>query len=179
MAPVCQRIPIRTLLRSGSGSIVTSAIRVRSSRLRSLALVVPACQRTGRSAASFQLGAAGQGRQCVLGGGQGLLGFGQDGEFGFPPGFQGAGDQAVFRFDLVEGALGPVSLVAGPFNCQPGGPADALMPAATSPAADNAKATCSGVSAASSAPATASSTQAAATVRQEGVVSRSRRELHS
>jgi hypothetical protein len=29
----------------------------------------------------------------------------------------------------VEGALGPVSLVAGPFNCQPGGPADALVPA--------------------------------------------------
>ena len=57
-----------------------------------------------------QLGAAGKGRQCVLGGGQGLLGFGQGGEFGFPPGFQGAGDQAVFRFDLVEGALGPVSL---------------------------------------------------------------------
>ena len=53
------------------------------------------------------------------------------------------------------------------------------MLAATSPAADNAKATCSGVSAASSAPATASSTQAAATVRQVGVVSRSRRELHS
>jgi hypothetical protein len=34
--------------------------------------------------------------------------------------------QAAFRFDLVEGALGPVSLVAGPFNCQPGGPAARL-----------------------------------------------------
>ena len=49
VAPVCQRIPIRTLLRSGSGSKVTSAIRVRSSRLRSLALVVGAFHKAGRS----------------------------------------------------------------------------------------------------------------------------------
>src|SRR6516164_8532467 len=53
VAPVCQRIPIRALPRSGSGSTVTSAIRVRSSRLRSLALVVGAFHRPGRSAASF------------------------------------------------------------------------------------------------------------------------------
>ena len=42
VAPVCQRIPIRTLAWSGSGSRVTSAIRVRSSRLRSLLLVAGA-----------------------------------------------------------------------------------------------------------------------------------------
>ena len=47
VAPVCQRIPIRALLRSGSGSTVTSAIRVRSRRLRSLALVVGAFHRAG------------------------------------------------------------------------------------------------------------------------------------
>jgi hypothetical protein len=45
--------PIRALLRSGSGSTVTSAIRMRSSCLRSLAPVVGAFHSPGRSAASF------------------------------------------------------------------------------------------------------------------------------
>src|SRR6266568_485752 len=48
VAPVCQRIPIRTLAWSGSGSTVTWAIRVRSSRLRSLLLVAGACHSPGR-----------------------------------------------------------------------------------------------------------------------------------
>jgi len=50
---LCARGSRSALPRSGSGSRVTSAIRVRSSRLRSLLLVVDARQSPDRSAASF------------------------------------------------------------------------------------------------------------------------------
>lgn len=63
----------------------------------------------------------------MLGGGQSLLGFGQGGEFGFPAGLQGAGDQPVFWLDLVEGAFGAVGFVAGAFDGELGGPAEALV----------------------------------------------------
>ena len=130
VAPVCQRIPIRTLAWSGSGSKVTSAIRVRSSRLRSLLLVAGACQSRGQVGGEFlQLGPAGQRRQRVGGVLQCLLGLGQGGEPGLPAGLQAAGDQPVLRLDLAEGALGPVGVVAGAFDGELGGPADPLVPA--------------------------------------------------
>ena len=44
---------------------------------------------------------------------QGLLCLGEGGEFGFPPGLQSAGHQAVFRLHRMEGPLGAVGLVAG------------------------------------------------------------------
>ena len=44
---------------------------------------------------------------------QGLLGVSQRSELGFPPGFQGAGDQPVLRLDLAEGPLGAVCLIPG------------------------------------------------------------------
>ena len=180
VAPVCQRIPIRTLAWSGSGSRVTSAIRVRSSRLRSLLLVVGACQSPGRSAARVSSSARlGQRRQRVAGGRQRLLGFGERGEFGLPPGFEAAGDEPVLRFDGVEGAFGPVGFVAGAFDGQFGGPADAACRSVTSSAAASASATSSGFNAASSRSATASSTVDAAIDRQVGVVSRSARAEHS
>ena len=49
--PACQRIPMPGLGRSASGIRVTSAISVLSSRFRSRAVVVGACQSAGRSAA--------------------------------------------------------------------------------------------------------------------------------
>ncbi len=64
----------------------------------------------------------------MLGGGQSLLGFGQSGEFGFPPGLQGARDQPVLRLHLGEGAFGAVGFVAGAFDGEFGGPAEALVP---------------------------------------------------
>ena len=77
----------------------------------------------------LQLGPAGQRRQRVLGGLQRLLGLGEGGEPGLPAGLQGAGDQPVLRLDGAEGPLGPVSVVAGAFHRELGGPADPLVPA--------------------------------------------------
>ena len=106
-----------------------SAIRVRSRRLRSLLLVVGAYQSPGRSAASFSSSdRAGSGGSVSRAASQCLLGLGEGGEFGLPPGFQAAGHQPVVRFDRVEGAFGAVGLVAGAFDGELGGPADPLMP---------------------------------------------------
>ena len=106
-----------------------SAITVRSSRLRSLLLVVGACQSPGRSAASFSSSdRPGSGGSVSRAASQCLLGLGEGGEFGLPPGFQAAGHQPVVRFDRVEGAFGAVGLVAGAFDGELGGPADPLMP---------------------------------------------------
>jgi len=110
VAPVCQRIPIRTLAWSGSGSTVTSAIRVRSGEFLQ---VVPAGQR----------------RQRVLGNLQRLLGFSQGGKPGLPSRLQGAGDQPVLRLDLAERALCAVGRVAGTLDGELGRAADPLVPA--------------------------------------------------
>src|SRR5438128_1586390 len=77
----------------------------------------------------LQVVPAGQRRQRVLGGLQRLLSLGEGGEPGLPAGLQGTGDQPVFRLDGAEGPLGPVSVVAGTFHRELGGPADPLMPA--------------------------------------------------
>ena len=180
VAPVCQRIPIRTLAWSGSGSTVTSAIRVRSSRLRSLLAGGRGAPECGQVGGEFlQLGPARQRRQRFAGGLQRLLGLGEEGEPGLPAGLQAPGDQPVFRLAGAEGALGPVGVVTRAFDRKLSRAADPLVRPATSSAAASARATCSGVSASSSTPATASSTVAAATDRQVGVVSRSAREEHS
>ena len=68
--------------------------------------------------------------QLGLGGalrGERGLGVGQVGEPGFPPGFQGAGDQPVLRLAGQEGPLGPVGVVAGPLDGQLSG-ADRPLP---------------------------------------------------
>jgi len=120
------------------------------------------------------------GRQCVLGGGQGLLGFCQQVvSLVLPPGFQGAGRTRRFFLPVRPcwRPLGPVSLVAGPFNCQPGCPAlTRFMLGPRLPAADKAKCDCSGgrAPAQQRARPTASSTQAAATFRQGAGPARSR-----
>src|ERR1019366_1481850 len=75
----------------------------------------------------LQVSLAGQRRQRGGGSLERLPGLGQGGEPGLPAGFQAAGDQAVLRFDGAEGALGPVSVVAGPFDGELGGPADPPM----------------------------------------------------
>src|ERR1017187_9907914 len=72
---------------------------------------------------------AGQRRQRVLVGLQRLPGLGQGGEPGLPAGFQGAGDQPVFRLDGAQGPLCPVSAVAGTLPRDLGGPAAARGPA--------------------------------------------------
>ena len=106
-----------------------SAIRVRSSRFRSLLLVVGACQSAGRSAASCSSSARlGSGGAVSAWRPQGVFGVGQGGEFGFPPGFQCSCDQPVLRFDGVEGAFGAVGVVAGAFDGELGGAAEAVVP---------------------------------------------------
>ena len=57
--------------------------------------------------------------------GERLLGLGEGGQTLLPAGFEVAGDQPVLRFAGVEGPLGPVGFVAGPFHGQLGGPAAA------------------------------------------------------
>jgi len=121
VAPVCQRIPMRTWSGRCSGSRVTSAIRVRSS----------ACgpwrwwwaRSTGRAGQRrvLQVLPAGQRRQRVLGGLQRLLSLGQGGEAWPPSGLQGTGDQPVFRLDGAKRPLGPVGVIAGTFHREPGG----------------------------------------------------------
>src|ERR1039458_10243227 len=127
-APVCQRMPMRTLSGRCSGSRVTSAIRVRSSRLRSLALVAGAFQRAGRFAASFsssaRLGSGGSVSRAASSACPGSVR-----AAGLRSGCEGAGDQPVFWFHGVECALGPVSVVAGALGGELGGPADPLVPA--------------------------------------------------
>jgi len=65
---------------------------------------------------------AGQFGPGVLLGGEGGLGLGGVGKGGFPPGFQGAGDEPVFRFSGQEGALGAAGGVAGALGGQLGSP---------------------------------------------------------
>src|ERR1039458_7884065 len=77
----------------------------------------------------LQILPAGQRRQRVLGGLQRLLSLGQGGEPGLPADLQGTGAQPVFRLDRAEGPLGPVSVIAGTFHRELGGPADPLVPA--------------------------------------------------
>ena len=74
-----------------------------------------------------QAGPVRQRRQGVLGGCQGLPGVGERGELGFPPGFQGAGDQPVLRLDLAEGPLGAVCLIPGAFDGELGRAARPLV----------------------------------------------------
>jgi hypothetical protein len=57
-----------------------------------------------------------------------VFGVGQCGEFGLPPGFQSPRYQTVFRLDLAEGAFGAVGVVAGAFDGEFGGAADAVAP---------------------------------------------------
>ncbi len=166
---------------SGSGSRVMSAIRVRSSRLRSLLLVVGACQSPGRSAASFSSSArVGSGGSVSRAASRACFGLGEGGEFGLPPGFQVAGHQPVFRLDRVEGAFGAVGLVAGAFDGEFGGPADPPMPVGDLVGGGQRQRDLGGVQRRQqSGSATASSTVAATTDRQVGVVSRSARREHS
>src|SRR5260370_1214581 len=77
----------------------------------------------------LQVVPAGQRRQRVLGGLERLLSLGEGGEPGLPAGLQGTGDQPVLRLDGAEGPLGPVSVVAGTFHRELGGPAGPLVPA--------------------------------------------------
>ena len=66
-------------------------------------------------------------RGIRAGGLQGLLSLGERGEFRFPAGLQGAGDQPVLRLDLAEGPLSAVGFVACPLDGQLGGAAGALV----------------------------------------------------
>src|SRR5712691_9887274 len=77
-------------------------------------------QRRQVSGEFFQAGPVRQRWQGVLGGLQGLPGVGERGEPGFPPGFQGAGDQPVLRLNLAEGPLSAVGLIPGAFDGQLG-----------------------------------------------------------
>jgi hypothetical protein len=106
---------------------VMLASRVRSSRLRSLGVVVGACHRSG-SRAAVSASWAGSGSRGQFGelGGPGGFCLGEFGEPGFPPGFQGPGDEPVFRLAGQEGAFGPVSVVAGALGGQLGGPGGPL-----------------------------------------------------
>ena len=179
VAPVCQRIPIRALLvgLGQHGDVGDQGAQQPFAVPGAGGRRVP---QGGQVSGEFlQVVPAGQRRQRVLGGLQRLLGFSEGGEPGLPSGLQGAGDQPVLRLDLAERPLGAVGLVAGTLHGELGRPADPLVLAGHLIGGDSASATCPGVSASSSAPATASSTQAATTVRQDGVVRRSRRELHS
>ena len=106
-----------------------SAIRVRSSRFRSLLLVVGADHSRGQVGGQpFQLGPAWQRWQRLACGRQRLFGVGECGEFGFPPSLQSPCHQTVLGFDSVEGAVGAVGLVAGAFDGQLGGAAEAVVP---------------------------------------------------
>jgi hypothetical protein len=117
----------------------------------------------GQVAGEFlQLGPAWQRRQRLRRGFQCLLDVGELGEAGFPPCFQAAGDEPVFRLDGGEGAVGVVACAL-----------DGQLRGAA-----RASATCSAVSASSSTPATAASTVEAATDRQEWVVNLSMRPEH-
>src|SRR5260221_37403 len=70
-APVCQRIPIRALARLASGSKVTSAIRVRSRRLRSRGGGVGACPGAGRLGRAGHVAGGGERERDLLGGQRG------------------------------------------------------------------------------------------------------------
>ena len=140
VAPVCQRIPIRALPRSGSGSTVTSAIRVRSRRLRSLALVVGAFHRAGRSAASFS-------RSSRLGSGGSVSwaacsACSASARAASLASQRASRERATSRFSgsTAKRPLGPVGVVAGALDGELGGPAGPLVPL-TSSAADSARAT--------------------------------------
>ena len=103
-----------------------SAIRVRSSRLRSRALVVAACHSAGRSLTrACRSSRCGQRWGGCRGWPQRGLGLGEGGQLGFPAGLQGAGDEPVLRFGGVEGPFGAVGVVAGAFDGQLGGAAGA------------------------------------------------------
>ena len=107
---------------------MTSAIRVRSSRLRSLSRGgrrVPQRGHVGDAAARARPGAGSGGwawRAAVSAG----LGLGEGGQAGLPAGLEAAGDQPVLRFAGVERPLGAVGFVAGAFDGQLGGPAGAV-----------------------------------------------------
>ena len=106
-----------------------SAIRVRSSRFRSLLLVVGAYQSRGQVGGQpFELGPARQRWQRLACGRQGLFGVGEGGELGLPPGFQCSCHQTVFGLDGVEGAFGAVGLVAGAFDGEFGGATEPVVP---------------------------------------------------
>ena len=124
VAPVCQRIPTRALEKSGSGSRVTSATRVRNSRLRSRGEVVGACHRAATSPVRASSSARdGQRRGGNLRGGEGLFGLGEGHEALLPADFEAAGDQAVLGLAGMEGPLGSLGFVAGALDRQLGGPA--------------------------------------------------------
>jgi hypothetical protein len=85
---------------------------------------VPEGGEAGGGVAEF----ARSGERCLVLelGGQGGLGVGEFGEAGFPAGFQGAGDEPVFRFAGAEGPFGAVGLVAGAGDGEFGGAGSAL-----------------------------------------------------
>ncbi len=130
VAPVCQRIPIRTLAWSGSGSTVTSAIRVRSSRLRSLLLVAGACHSPGRSAASFSSSARpGSGGSASRAASSACSASARAASLASQ---RASRLRATSRFSGSTGAksaLGAVCLVTRAFDGELGGPADPLVPA--------------------------------------------------
>ena len=107
-----------------------SAIRVRSSRLRSLALVAGAFQSPGRSAASFSSSARpGSGGSMSWAASSACSASARAASLASHRASRAAGDQPVLRLDLAERALGPVGLIAGPLNGQLSCPADPLVPA--------------------------------------------------
>ncbi len=106
-----------------------SAITVRSSRLRSLLLVVGACQSPGRSAASFSSSArSGSGGSVSRVAASACSASARAASLASHRVSNAAGHEPVVWLDRVEGAFGPVGLVAGAFDGEFGGAADSPVP---------------------------------------------------
>ena len=129
VAPVCQRIPIRTLALVGLGQHGDVGDQGAQQPFAVPGAGGGRVPQGGQVSGEFlQVVPAGQRRQRVPGGLQRLLGFGQGGEPGLPPCLQGPGDQPVLRLDVAEGPLCPVGVVAGALDGELGGPQRAGMP---------------------------------------------------
>ena len=180
VAPVCQRIPIRDLAGVGLGQHGDVGDQGAEQPFAVPGAGGRRVPEAGQVSGEFlQLSPARQGRQRVLGGLQRLLGFSQCGEPGLPAGFQGAGDQPVLRLDLAERALGAVGVVAGTLDGELGGPADALAAARHLVGRGQRQGDLTGGERVQQRTRDSVIDAGCGDGRQDGVVSRSGRELHS